>query len=183
MKKSVNYINKKQIGLLLFVLTQTIFMLNTQAEIFKCTNLKGAVYYNDKPCPINNKEQKIKAQKDVVNGYAPTKRKVSVGSQNFNNEVSEKIAERASNNRFKEYKSEKANTDKKKASANSKSKGNKKAKKQNSQAKGSRKQKSTVSTGMRNNSETKSYQNDLTAVEQERLFVDMHAGESIEEGR
>lgn len=41
------------------------------AEIFKCTNKAGKVYYNDKPCPMNQKEKKIQASKDPVNGYIP----------------------------------------------------------------------------------------------------------------
>jgi hypothetical protein len=63
---------KKQGSFIFLVLFQFILLANTQAEIFKCTNLKGAVYYNDKPCPKDNKEQKIKAQKDVLNGYVPS---------------------------------------------------------------------------------------------------------------
>ena len=41
------------------------------AGIFKCTNTAGKVYYNDKPCSINQKEKKIRASKDPVNGYIP----------------------------------------------------------------------------------------------------------------
>lgn len=41
------------------------------AEIFKCTNKQGAVFYNDKPCPKNDKEKKINAVKDPKNGYIP----------------------------------------------------------------------------------------------------------------
>ncbi len=40
----------------------------TDASIFKCINSKGAVYYNDKPCPKRDKETRIKAVKDPVNG-------------------------------------------------------------------------------------------------------------------
>jgi len=43
----------------------------TKAAIFKCVNKKGDVYYNDKPCPENNKETKLKAVKDPKNGYVP----------------------------------------------------------------------------------------------------------------
>ena len=53
------------------ILLQSMLMFSVQAEIFKCTNTKGAVYYNDKPCPIVDKEKKMQSEKDVVNGYVP----------------------------------------------------------------------------------------------------------------
>lgn len=40
---------------------------SAQASIYKCVNQQGAVYYNDKPCPIKNKETKLKAVKDPTN--------------------------------------------------------------------------------------------------------------------
>ena len=53
------------------ILLQSMLMFSVQAEIFKCTNTKGAVYYNDKPCPVVDKEKKMQSEKDVVNGYVP----------------------------------------------------------------------------------------------------------------
>ncbi len=41
------------------------------AGIFKCTNKAGKIFYNDKPCPTNHNEKKIKAVKDPKNGYIP----------------------------------------------------------------------------------------------------------------
>lgn len=41
------------------------------AEIYKCTNKQGSVYYNDKPCPVEDDEKKINNEKDPVNGYVP----------------------------------------------------------------------------------------------------------------
>lgn len=38
-------------------------------EIFKCTNEKSEVYYNDKPCPVNDIEKKMQAVKDPENPY------------------------------------------------------------------------------------------------------------------
>ncbi len=37
------------------------------AKIYKCENKGGKVYYNDKPCPKNQKESIIKNQKDPLN--------------------------------------------------------------------------------------------------------------------
>ena len=42
-----------------------------QATIYKCVNLQGNTYYNDKPCPRIDDETKFKAVKDPVNGYIP----------------------------------------------------------------------------------------------------------------
>ncbi len=39
-----------------------------EASIFKCINNQGSVYYNDKPCPVKDKETRIHAVKDPVNG-------------------------------------------------------------------------------------------------------------------
>jgi len=65
-------INKSRyIGFIGVVLAQLMFMSNAQSEIFKCTNSKGGVYYNDKHCPVKDKEQELKAVKDVANGYTP----------------------------------------------------------------------------------------------------------------
>ena len=41
------------------------------ATIFKCIDKKGEVYYNDKPCPINAKETKLKNIKDPKSKYIP----------------------------------------------------------------------------------------------------------------
>jgi len=38
-----------------------------QASIFKCVNEQGAVFYNDKPCPIKDKETKFRSVKDPKN--------------------------------------------------------------------------------------------------------------------
>lgn len=43
------------------------------AEIFKCTNEQGAVFYNDKPCPVKDKEKKFNSVKDPKNGYIQEK--------------------------------------------------------------------------------------------------------------
>ncbi len=42
-----------------------------QATIYKCTNAKAEVYYNDKPCPVTNIEKKFKSVKDPQGGYIP----------------------------------------------------------------------------------------------------------------
>ena len=52
------------------VLSYIIVLPETaHATIFKCVNEQGATYYNDKPCPKNNEETKLKATKDPKNGY------------------------------------------------------------------------------------------------------------------
>ncbi len=53
------------------VLLQASLMSAANAQIFKCTNASGQVYYNDKPCPVVDNEKKMRSEKDVVNGYAP----------------------------------------------------------------------------------------------------------------
>lgn len=54
------------------LLVQSTIMSPAEAEIYKCTNKKGAIYYNDKPCPVEDAEKKIKNEKDVVDGYVPS---------------------------------------------------------------------------------------------------------------
>lgn len=48
---------------------------SAQAAIFKCVNSQEEVYYNDKPCPVNDKETELKAVKDPTNVYIPTYQK------------------------------------------------------------------------------------------------------------
>ena len=60
-------------------------MLSAEADIFKCTNANNAVYYNDKPCPVKYKEKKMKAVKDVVNGYVPKLERKSKEADTKNN--------------------------------------------------------------------------------------------------
>jgi len=43
----------------------------SHANIFKCINKKGDVYYNDKPCPVTDKETKLKNIKDPKSKYIP----------------------------------------------------------------------------------------------------------------
>lgn len=49
----------------LFLLFSALFFYSgqAQAEVFKCVNIQGAVFYNDKPCPKKDKEIKIKIAK------------------------------------------------------------------------------------------------------------------------
>lgn len=54
-----------------FLIIQFLFVNVLQAEIFKCTNAKDEVYYNDKPCPVDDVEKKLNAVKDPTNGYVP----------------------------------------------------------------------------------------------------------------
>ncbi len=43
--------------------------LKVSAEIYKCENSKKEIFYNDKPCPVLDKETEISAIKDPKNGY------------------------------------------------------------------------------------------------------------------
>ena len=57
------------------LLAQLSIVLPAHAEIFKCTNKQGKVYYNDKPCPVESDEKKLQNEKDPVNGYVPQQAK------------------------------------------------------------------------------------------------------------
>lgn len=50
-----------------------LFTSQAYAKIYKCENKLNEVYYHDKPCPINDKETEMRAEKDVRNGYIPPK--------------------------------------------------------------------------------------------------------------
>lgn len=55
-----------------FVVSAQMFVTEqVHAEIFKCINEQGAIFYNDKPCPVKDTETQIKAVKDPKNGYVP----------------------------------------------------------------------------------------------------------------
>lgn len=54
-------------GLLIFAMP----IMESHAEIFKCTNKNGDIYYNDKPCPVLDKEKKMNHIEDIKNGYVP----------------------------------------------------------------------------------------------------------------
>ena len=51
-----------------FVMLAQVSVADKKQErgIFKCTNIKGAVYYNDRPCPVTDKEKKMRAVKDPL---------------------------------------------------------------------------------------------------------------------
>ena len=54
---------------LLTLVSLIVISSSAHATIFKCVNTQGAIYYNDKPCPKDNEETKIKATKDPKGGY------------------------------------------------------------------------------------------------------------------
>lgn len=43
--------------------------LKATADIYKCENSKNEIFYNDKPCPVLDKETEFSAVKDPKNGY------------------------------------------------------------------------------------------------------------------
>lgn len=51
------------------MLVPLLFSVSAQSAIYKCVNESSEVYYNDKPCPIKDKESQIQAVKDPVNPY------------------------------------------------------------------------------------------------------------------
>lgn len=62
--------DRNQLYALLFgiLMSSSLFVTDqVQAEIFKCVNQQGAVYYNDKPCPVKDTETKIKNAKASKN--------------------------------------------------------------------------------------------------------------------
>ena len=53
-----------------------------QAGIFKCTNQQGAVFYNDKPCPVKDKEKVLRSVKDPKSVYIPKPLKIEANDVN-----------------------------------------------------------------------------------------------------
>jgi len=53
------------------LLVPMLITQEAQAVIYKCTNAKQEVYYNDKPCPAKDDQSEFEAVKDPVNGYIP----------------------------------------------------------------------------------------------------------------
>lgn len=159
--------------------TQSIFVSTAEANIFKCTNEKGAVYYNDKPCPVKNKQKKIKAEKDVVNGYQPK----------FENKVTEKQAltttTAAKENQYtKEKDMRKGKPTQGSKITNNESKTQKDSSKMKSDKESETRQSeqnndaaSLINTGSNNGLNP---QVELTAEQEEQLFIDTHAGEAMD---
>ena len=54
-----------------FLIFPLLVTQQAHAKIYKCENDQSQVYYNDKPCPVADEETKMRAVKDVVNGYKP----------------------------------------------------------------------------------------------------------------
>jgi hypothetical protein len=66
--------NHKLLAICGFLLsTQFIFAENKQeASIFKCINSKGETFYNDKPCPLKDRETLMRSVKDPLNMGKPS---------------------------------------------------------------------------------------------------------------
>lgn len=56
--------------------------VGVHAEIFKCEKNDGTVFYNDKPCPVAEKETKFDPIKDPKNGYVPSYEKSELINKN-----------------------------------------------------------------------------------------------------
>ena len=80
-----------RVALMAVVLVQGAQMTMVNAEIFKCTNKAGKVFYNDKPCPVESDEKKIQNEKDPVNGYAPQQTKHSEAVVKENNSANKSL--------------------------------------------------------------------------------------------
>ncbi len=144
----------------------------TQAEIFKCTNANGAVYYNDKPCPVKDKQKTMKAEKDVVNGYVP---KIKVM-----NKPKTKTTPNSSNKRSKSGSTDKSHLNKVNKTAH-KNVTNKKH--SSSTANQDRMHENSPPTNqpISAGSHDAVPQEPKTDAEKERLFIDMHAGETADD--
>lgn len=142
-----------------------LFMFNLQAEIFKCTNTKGAVYYNDKPCPVKHKQKKMKTEKDVVNGYVPL--------ENIEKKPESVIKKRLSNNKNKEIKQ---SISKHKTLSKTDNKGNKGTNThQNNSATSTKRQSVNTNIPVIDNKYT------MTDDQREELLIDIMTGSSTEE--
>jgi hypothetical protein len=66
-----NKISPTSLSIALLIAVPLLMTQQVQAEIYKCVNEKGTVFYKDKPCPVYDKETQLKSVKDPVNGYTP----------------------------------------------------------------------------------------------------------------
>ncbi|WP_299876456.1 DUF4124 domain-containing protein [uncultured Cocleimonas sp.] len=74
----------KMLATVLVLSAQAILFTKTaDAAIFKCVNEQGATFYNDKPCPKENVETKMKAVKAPKDPYIPQ----DIKTVNINNDV------------------------------------------------------------------------------------------------
>ena len=188
--------NKKRVKELFYALVSTllismVFINNVQAKIFKCTSINGAVYYNDKPCPQGDKEKKIKNAKDVVNGYVPaaSKSQPLVGADAVNGE-NNNPQKKLSNKKPVDSKQKKALDSNKGDSVSDATKnkaGNKQLPMEQAESAFTQKQISTTKAGSskvtkNTNVSRPNIPKQLSPVEEEMLFIDMHAGE-VNEGQ
>lgn len=74
-----NKCNKLSLSTMLLALSVLVMHGLANAEIFKCVSTKGAIYYNDKPCPKSNEETKIKGVKDPKGGFIPSFKNTNLG--------------------------------------------------------------------------------------------------------
>ena len=156
------------------VFINLLLSTSAQAQIYKCTNFEGAVYYNDKPCPIKDREKKIKATKDVVNGYVPG---ISTNlSKDLKTRIETKEKNTKNNELHKSKKDVKNNKQTKKSTTND-SKQKTLDKSISDKEVSATSKSSTSKLGMNSNGASKENRRELTQEEQEILFIDMHAGE------
>lgn len=101
---------QKKITFMFVLFLFLISFSGAQATIYKCVNTKEEVYYNDKPCPINNVESQIKAVKDPVGGYIPPEFMNQNSNEKSENKVGKNRVEINIKNASKEKKSSKTNS-------------------------------------------------------------------------
>jgi len=58
------------LGTLVFM--SLLFSAESHAAIYKCVKANSEVFYNDKPCPVADKETEFNSVKDPENGYIPS---------------------------------------------------------------------------------------------------------------
>ncbi len=79
-----------------------------QATIYKCVKANADVYYNDKPCPNNDKESQLQSVKDPEGGYIPPE---SLSDDKESNSKSVVIGKYSKRN-INEHKLEESNSEK-----------------------------------------------------------------------
>jgi len=92
------------------LLVISIFLLPnlSYATIYKCINKKGETYYNDKPCPVNAEETKLKNIKDPKSRYIP---KPFIEKKEINGENKGIVVGKELQNDVKSNKKKKDNSD------------------------------------------------------------------------
>lgn len=91
--------------------------IDSKAGIFKCENIDGSTFYNDKPCSVKAKETTFNSIKDPKHGYIPPK--LTAESKKLKNKVTVLTGEEKFANKENETSKDKANKNNTKSLNNS----------------------------------------------------------------